>query len=233
VANSLEKQIKTFNKAKRKRFRHYYENQEEHCNMISEYANETNFDTFFNKFVQMHQSKWQKDCQAGHFGDWPDSYKFHYEIASIQLKYDRLRLLRIKFQDEELGYQYSYKFGDTYYLFLNARNEQEKHKNLNYYTLLICEDAKHAMTENVKYFDSMRGQYEYKLQSGGYLLPIRNLNISSRQPIRIILIFSFRLLFSLVNILYIKIWRRRVLPKLGIRPSSFKKFWIKTHMLSY
>jgi hypothetical protein len=233
IADSMEKQIASFNKTKRKRLRQFYNNAEENGKTISDYAEETNYDVYFNAFVNMHQTKWQKEGQAGHFGDWPDSYNFHYETASTQLKHGRLRLLRLKICDQDAGYQYSYKFGETYYLFLNARVEEEQFKSLNYYTLLLCEDAKHAMAQDIKYFDAMRGRYDYKLYLGGYLLPVRNIFVHSRQPIKLIRILSFRLLFSLIDILYIKIWRRRVLPRLGIRPAQFNKLWIRTHMLSF
>jgi hypothetical protein len=232
IADSLEKQIASFSKVQRKRLRHFYNDKKDGESIDSQFTTEAQFDTFFNAFVQMHQAKWQKSGQAGHFEDWPDARNFHYEVASTQLKYNRLRLLRMIINDREAGYQYSYKFGDTYYAFLNARTEEEQFKHVSYYNLLICEDARHAITENVKHLDSMRGKYDNKLQAGGYLLPVRNLYIYPKRITKLIRIYPMQFFFSLLDIIYLKIFRRRLLPKLSIRPGSFNKLWIKTHMLS-
>lgn len=234
IADNLDAQLATFNKAKRKQMRHFYK-QPINGNIVSfdsRYADENNFESFFTAFVRMHQKKWQEDGQAGHFGDWPESYNFHHEIALKQIKHDRLRLLQIKINNEDIGYQYSYKFGDAYYLYLNARKEISQLGQINSHILLLCEDAKKAMTENVRFFDAMRGKYDYKLQAGGYLLPIRDLYIYSAQSFNFIRVSSFKLFFKLLDILYFKIWRRRLAPRLRMRPKTLLNIWIRTHMFS-
>lgn len=233
IANNLDTQLAAFNKTKKKEMRHFYKQLSENIvSFDSCYANENNFESFFSAFVCMHQIKWRNDGQAGHFVDWPESYNFHHEVALKQIKHNRLRLLQIKINGEDAGYQYSYKFGNAYYMYLNARQEMTQFGKINVGLVMLCEDAKQAMIENIRFLDLMRGRYDYKLQAGGYLLPVNNLYIYSTQSFKLIRITFFQSFFKLLDILYFKIWRRRVVPKLRMRPKPLLNIWIKTNMLS-
>jgi CelD/BcsL family acetyltransferase involved in cellulose biosynthesis len=192
-------------------------------------ATRDNFAQIFDNFVQMHQSYWQKKGQAGHFEDWPSSYEFHREVALVQLDRQRLRLHEFRLADHCIGYDYAYKFGDTYYWFLNARDGSEK---IDFFKTDFAELVKRAIKENVKWFDAMRGVYEYKTNLGGQLFPNSNIYVQPNTMPHLLRIRAFRLLVKLFNILYLKLWRQRIILWLGLKPHKFLDIWLRSHMFS-
>ena len=234
LANSWEEQIASLSQRQRTKTRRIYkEIQKQGVKINSFFASEESLSRMFDNFVKLHQSHWQSLGLAGHFGDWPSSYDFHREIAGIQFNYDRLRLLEIQLDDQPIGYEYIYKLGDTYYWFLSARCKLEKDSHIDFHRVAFKEKVEKALKDNVKLIDGMRGHYEYKLVMGGQLKPIHTILAYSKKPFPFLRISMLRSLIWLLNILYLKIWRRRIVPRLKIKPKPFQDWWIKSHMLSY
>lgn len=187
-----------------------------------------NVDSFYDDFVNMHQIYWNGLGKLGHFGDWPEAYQFHQTMAEIQLKHDRLRLIQISLNDDILGYEYAYKFGNKYYAFLNARTKNGNYENIGLGAIIFSEYAKVAIGEKVSLIDSMRGKYEHKLKLGGELFPIKTIyllpkNISNKLRINI-----FFKVAGLLNLLYYRIWFLRLAHKLPFKRSPLWKIWIRT-----
>jgi hypothetical protein len=170
---------------------------------------------------------------AGHFGDWPSSYEFHREVAGIQLDRHRLRLLEIRLDQRCIGYEYMYKLGNTYFWFLNARSDLGKDSHIDFHRIAFGEKVEKAIKDGVNSIDAMRGYYEYKIVMGGELLPTSNILVFSKNLRSLIRISIFRSLVWLLNVVHFKIWRRRIAPRLGLKPKALRNWWIRTHMLSY
>jgi CelD/BcsL family acetyltransferase involved in cellulose biosynthesis len=237
LSESLEKQIDSLSKNQRRTIKRSYKDLlqvacDKKLPFISNLATLDNFEEIFVGFVQMHQSHWQKLGKLGHFADWPDAHNFHFETAKVQLQKNRLRLLQIRLGDCPLGYEYDYKFGNLYYAILNARADIEQlpylDHSINIGTILYEEQVKNATKENVNYIDMMQGKDEYKLRLGGKLFPIRGLYIIPRRLPVMIRVFIFRILAGLLNIVYHKIWFRRVTLWLKLKPRPLWKIWIRT-----
>lgn len=95
-------------------------------------AERRNIDEIFSNFVKMHQIQWKEIGKLGHFGDWPDSEKFHSEIAQAQLGHGRLRLMEISCENDCLGYEYSFKYSNKYFNFLGARHVSEQLSHIKF-----------------------------------------------------------------------------------------------------
>jgi CelD/BcsL family acetyltransferase involved in cellulose biosynthesis len=186
----------------------------------------------FANFLEMHQRQWQADGAAGHFGDWPNSSEFHSEVVSCQVGCNRLRLMKIEVGDECLGYKYGYRLGKTSFQFLSARNTTSNISDAGFTQVAFGEQTKKAIEAGVTCIDSMRGHYPHKIHLGGVLYPTRHIYIYPRKGITAARVFAFRNAVGLFDMLYNKIWRRRVMPILGMKPGPFHAFWIKTHQLS-
>ena len=78
----------------------------------------------------------------------------------------------------------------------------------------------------------MRGLYPHKVHLGGILYPIRHAYIYPSNRITVARVAAFRNIVGLFDILYNKIWRRRLVPRMGLKLQPFIPFWIKTHPLS-
>lgn len=180
VANNWEEQVANLSYKQRSNMKRQYERVlKQGIRIESIPANEKNLSQVFDNFVQMHQSHWQELGYPGHFMAWPLSYEFHREVSSIQFDKRRLRLYEIRVDNKCLGYNYAYKFGETYYRFLYARTTQEAVSKYDFSKIDFAEMVKRALIENVKWFDSMRGEYDFKAKLGGETLPIKNLFIIS------------------------------------------------------
>jgi CelD/BcsL family acetyltransferase involved in cellulose biosynthesis len=197
--------------------------------LASDLATMENVDDMFLGFVHMHQQHWQKRGKLGHFGDWPDSFDFHREMAPAQLKHDRLRLMRIHWGECCLAYEYTYRFGEKYFAFLNSRTDLEDLADANVGTTIFAEQMKMAMSENVRYIDDMRAKYDYKLRLGGKLFPMRDIYISRKQPFSLARVHVFRLLSKLLHLCYYKIWFIRIAQRLPLRRGCLWRIWIRSN----
>ena len=234
IADSLEEQIASLSKVERKRLRRTFKELDTlGISLNSSFASGSNLTNFFDSFYRMHQLRWQQEGKAGHFVAWPSSYEFHKEISLIQLKYNRLRLQEIKLNNRPVGYKYAYKFGETYFAFLDSRAEIELSPHISFFRIAFSEQLKEARKEKVEWIDSMRGKYEHKLQLGGQLFPIKSIYIHSKKLYPLLRISLFRSFAWALTICYYKIWRARIAPRLSITPRPFWEFWIRTHILSY
>lgn len=234
VAEDWEQQVAGLAKNQRTNVRRAYRAiSGNHISVRSGLASKEEFLRMFNNFVQMHQNHWQQLGKPGHFGAWPASLDFHREVAKIQLGYNRLRLIEIKFDDQIVGYEYLYKFSDTYYWFLNSREEKKINPRIDYKWIAFHEKIENALKDSVSCIDGMRGRYEYKLSMGGKYFPINSLLIYSKKlptPPRVIL---FRSLAWFFDVCYSKLWHARIAPRLGIKRKAFWDKWIRFHPFSY
>lgn len=184
------------------------------------------------EFIEAHQEKWTALGQGGHFHDWPDAKAFHLEMARIQHARGRLRLLKIMLNDQPVGFKYAYKTGRLYCSYLDAHGVDFTGLGLDVYRLNFRELARHGMSEGVRLIDSMRGRYEHKLHLGGRMEPCHRLVL--RAPgLRVrVLAALWRGRASLERIIYVALWRRRVRPRLQLRPRPFRESWIRLAALA-
>lgn len=198
----------------------------------ADFANEKSFKKIFDGFVAMHKQNWQNQGKAGHFGDWPNAYEFHLELAMTQMAKNRLRLMVSRLGEHTLGYEYAFKFGNKYYAFLNVRSDAGKLGHIGLGQILFGEQIKKAMSENVRYIDAMRGKYEHKLRMGGELFPINSLLIYSNEITVLTRILLLRGLAWLLDRFYYKIWFSRIAPKLPLKRRPLWKIWIRSNMFA-
>jgi CelD/BcsL family acetyltransferase involved in cellulose biosynthesis len=233
IANSFEDQIKTLSARQRtKTKRVYKELSDKEITLKSIAADKQTYVSFLDDFIDMHQAHWQRLGIAGHFADWPHAPELHKEIASAQIKHDRLRLLKIMLNDQCIGYEYMYKFSNTYCWFLSARTDLSDFPRVDFHRIAFGEKINHAISDKVKWIDALRGYYEYKLVMGGQLKPVHSVIVYSNKGVSNFRYQIFKRSAWLLNVIYMKIWRRRLVPKLGMRPKSLLKIWIKTGMFS-
>ena len=194
----------------------------------SDFVDADHLGEVFKEFVEMHQLHWHGTGKAGHFGDWPDARMFHLELAGVQQKRGRLRLLKIHIDGHCIGYEYCYKVADNYFEILNARSGSTLLKHVSLGKILFGELVKKAMGERVQYIDSMRGKYEHKLRLGGSLFPIENFYITRRKTFVVIRVAAFRFLARFINLCYYRIWFTRIAPKFPFNRRSLWRMWIKS-----
>ena len=237
LAGSWEEQFAGFKKREQKRIRRYYKACGEAGTLARVFASDGSFEQTFNNFARMHANNWKVTERGGHFEDWPLSHQFHREAAEVQLKRGRLRLLEVGLSGHCLGYKYGYKFGGKYFEYLDARAEPESipfelpHISLG--TIVFTEELKAALDGKSKWLDSMRGNYEHKLRLGGELFSVKSLYIYPKRIAVSLRVWLFRALVWVLDVAYYKIWFGRIRSKLGLKPKSLWKIWIRTYPFSF
>lgn len=233
VEDSWESQVTSLGKNQRTNLRRTFrELSANSISICSTLASKENLMMYFNNFVQIHQNYWQRRGKPGHFIAWPNAYQFHYETAEIQLRLNRLRLIEIKFNEQIVGYEYIYKFNNTYYWFLSARADEKINPKLDYKWIAFREKIENAIKDKVQLIDGMRGKYEYKLLMGGKYFSIKNIFIYSKNSknIKILILRTYAWFF---DILYSKLWHGRIAPRFGIKRKVFWESWIRIHPFAF
>jgi CelD/BcsL family acetyltransferase involved in cellulose biosynthesis len=200
--------------------------------LTSELASMGNLDEKFQEFVRIHQKYWRGMGKGGHFEDWPDSFEFHREVAHAQLKQNRLMLLEVRLSEHCYGYKYGYRFGKKHFEVLPGRLQPENMSHINLGRLMFAEEAKSAIRDGVRYIDSMRGRYEYKLRLGGELFHTKNIYVVRKRISVMTRVRLFRILARLLNLFYYRIWFLKITPRLLFRPRPLWKIWIRTNVFS-
>ncbi len=234
LAETWETQLAGLSKSGRKHIRRSYRELERVMRdrpggLAWELATAQDVDEAFRGFVDMHQELWTKKGRPGHFGDWPDAFDFHREMAHSQLERGRLRLMRIHWGQRCLAYEYAYKFGDKYFAFLSARSGSRDVADVGLGSVMFAEHIKAAMDENVKCIDDMEAKYDYKLRLGGQLLPMKDIYVVRKQPLCLARMRVFRLLSKLLHLGYFRIWYMRIAPRLPLRRRPLWRMWIRSH----
>ena len=201
--------------------------------LICDFVSASDLPGNFDDFVRMHNVHWQQLGQSGHFNDWPNSKEFHREMAEIQMKRGRLRLLKVCAGSFCAGYEYAYKFSRTYTHFLNSRASSPELERVSVGKVGFCELVRKAITEGVNLINSLRGRYEYKLRMGGVLVPIYTILIFRKGLFANLRVCMFRCLSHLVHLCYYRVWFCRVIPQLRLRRRPLWNLWIRTNSFAY
>ena len=238
VAETWEAQLAGLSKNARKQVRHSHRDlerimEDEPGALFFDCATAQNVDEVFRGFVEMHQKLWVKKGRLGHFGDWPDSFDFHREMARAQLERGRLRLIRINWGQHTLACEYAYRLGNKYFALLGARTDRGDVAQVGLGNLMFTSLIKTAMAEKVKYIDDMESRYEYKMKLGGKLFPLNNIYVVRKPVLCRARVRLFRFFARVLHLCYCRIWYMRLAPRLPLRRRPFWRIWIRSQVLCH
>jgi CelD/BcsL family acetyltransferase involved in cellulose biosynthesis len=232
VQNDWEAQVASLSKNQRTNVRRAFRDiKSKNVVVTSKLTSKDDGFGLFEEFVQMHQAQWKKRGKPGHFKAWPFAFDFHRELAQVQEKRDRLRLLQVYFNDACVAYEYIYKLGDQYCWFLNGRVKDLNDSRIDFKWISLRAVVELALSDGVTSIDAMRGAYEYKASMGGNTLPIKDIFIYSSKMQRLIRVKLFKAVAWVIDIGYSKVWRSRIGPRIGIKPGTFWRAWLKSQCI--
>jgi len=182
----------------------------------------------FPKFVEMHTAQWRSEGKPGHFGAWPKSNDFHFALVKELSKKGRLRLIRIRANDEAITYEYSFAFGDCYYWLLPARKIGPSWEQYSLGSTSLVNMMRIAIEEGVRRVEAGLAHFDYKSRLGAKEYPATIIFLMPKDLGSRFRYYVFRSIFSLIDMLYYKIWYRRLQPHL---PRRFQRgiwsLWIR------
>lgn len=173
----------------------------------------------FDKFAKQHAEQWHEERKPGHFGSWPKALEYNRALVRAHARLGRMRFIRILANNEVIANQYTFAFGDAYTWELPSRAVDPKWSRFSLGPTAIVTMIECALKEGKKSIEGGLAHYDYKLRLGAKEYSANVLRITSSRPRSLKLLRVFGLLRRIADIVYRKVWYRRVAPKLP------KFFW--------
>lgn len=184
----------------------------------------------FNHFVDMHGKYWLAHGQGGHFRDWPSAREFHEAAVRVLSRLGRLCLMKISLDGVCVGYRYGFTFGDTYYSFLSSRDTFRTGVRMDFNKVTFKDQILYAQAKGLKFIDSMRGYYGHKTEIGGEALPVRKILLWPNDRITRSKVALFRMIVRIYDVVYAKVWRRRIATRINVARSSLWDTYIRCYL---
>jgi CelD/BcsL family acetyltransferase involved in cellulose biosynthesis len=197
------------------------------------FADNQNFgERDFSEFADMHREQWSKQKQPGHFGAWPGSLDFHRDLSCHGAQSGLLRMMCLSLDKKIVAYKYMFIWGDSYFSFLPARDSSKELLKYGLGKLITVKAVDFALNEGVRKIDLLQGHQEHKTRLGGNDYPTHSITIIRNRKTERIRFSILKLSANIINILYYKIWIRRVAPRLNMRKKPFWRLWIRLDFLN-
>lgn len=181
----------------------------------------------FPRFVELHTKQWNIVGKPGHFGAWPDAAAFHLNLAVSLARKGRTHLLKVTADGIPVFYQYSYILGNRCYWLLPGKISGNYWQRFSLGPSALVTLIHQAITENIEFIEAGVSHYDYKVKLGAIESGLTSIQIISRNRISKLKTTILKCCFKMINIMYYKIWYRRIQPRL---PSLFNfpiwKKWI-------
>ena len=179
----------------------------------------------FANFKSFHARQWAAEGKTGHFGDWPRSAAFNFDLVKELSLLGRLRMVQLIADGNLIAEQYAFTFGDRCYWRLPARAVDSDMNRFGLGTLGLLQLIDEMIKERVRWIEAGGGHYDYKIQHGGQEIPYRSVVVGSvRSPWRVRLFFFAA---DAIHLVYYKIWRLRIVPRLPLPRRPLWLTWIR------
>jgi CelD/BcsL family acetyltransferase involved in cellulose biosynthesis len=186
--------------------------------------------TEFPIFKKLHDRQWQSQGFLGHFMGWPKSEEFNTSLALAQAHLGRSRLFRLILNNIPASYEYVFKFGQRYYWRLRAREVGPEWDRFSLGRVGLLTLFAYGIDEGVRNIETGLGHYDYKEQLGARKQSTKVLTLITKRKGVSIRFHSFLLLAKGFDMLYQKIWIRRVAPRLRLKRRPLSLLWIRSRL---
>lgn len=184
----------------------------------------------FRAFRTFHTKQWEAEGKPGHFADWPHSDAFHQDLVSRFSELGRFRMLHLCADDRTIAMHYVYTFGRTCYSRLPARSTEKDMGRFSLGVLSLMHLLERMSREGIRRIDSGPAHYDYKIEYGGCESPYFSVLVSSTRPSSSVRVRLFVALSDLIHLVYYRIWRSRIAPRLPFRRGPLWRTWIRSRM---
>jgi len=185
----------------------------------------------FDAFVDQHTQQWQNLGKPGHFRAWPDAVEYNRALVDAFSRSGRLRFVRMSSNERVLARQYVFSFGDWYFWELAARVFEKEWLKYGLGRVGGAGVMEAAIGEGKTHVQGGLGHYDYKLALGGVEYPVHMMRFWGRRPGGSGRLMFFKAVTFLIDVLYHKIWYKRVQPRL---PKYWQRpLWLQWIRLTY
>jgi CelD/BcsL family acetyltransferase involved in cellulose biosynthesis len=181
----------------------------------------------FRAFNELHTRQWEAEGLPGHFKDWPGSEAFNQDLITQHSRLGRLRMVRLHSDEKIVASQYAFTFGSTGYWRLAARATEKELARYGLGVLGLMQLLEQMCRDGIQRVEGGFGRYPYKLVYGAKEQAVTSLLLKSTRPLSSLRAHLFVVLSRLIHLLYYRIWRLRIAPKLPFRSSPLWRSWIR------
>jgi CelD/BcsL family acetyltransferase involved in cellulose biosynthesis len=204
--------------------------QREHKVRIEVAETDEEVEARFGEFVRMHQRQWQQKGHGGHFRDWPNSYRFHHDLAWIMARRDRLSLRKVAADGEPVCMEYAIRFGPRLHWLFSARSLNPRWHFCFPGRIGAFEMIVHAIDRGITEIDMGTGYYDYKLRLGAKMLPVTTVAAIQRRYESTVALVVLRLIALFHDVFGYHCWYTRLSEKLRVRSVQLHEHWIRTRI---
>lgn len=171
----------------------------------------------FDQFAEQHARQWRSEGKPGHFGAWPEALAYNRALVQAHGPLGRLRLLRIWAGDQVVARQYTYAWGQRWFMELPARATGQPWDRFSLGPSAIVTMIGEAIKAGVPRLEGGLGHYEYKLrlqarEHATYTYRAKDASLLARLRLCIADVVRLSLCYG-----YHKFWYARVQPRLPAR----------------
>lgn len=174
----------------------------------------------FEEFVRDHTAQWQAERRPGHFYSWPDALAYNRELVRVQGQLGRVRFYRLACGERCVANQYAFAFGRRLYAELPCRAYGPEWERLSLGGSSQIKLIESAIEEGFDHLESGLGHYPYKLLTGGKESAVRTFRVTNRSRWTTLRLPLYRAYAKGVQMLVLKLWYRRLAPRLPLRLRS-------------
>jgi CelD/BcsL family acetyltransferase involved in cellulose biosynthesis len=184
----------------------------------------------FHAFRAFHTKQWEAAGSPGHFGDWPHSDAFNRDLVAQLAPLGRFRMLHLYAGDSAVASQYAFTFGPNCYWRLPARSTEKEMGRFGLGVLGLMHLLEQMSFEGISRIDAGRGHYDYKVQYGGLESDYSSVLLRSNRPGSSFRVRLFVALSDLIHLVYYRIWRLRLAPRLPLPRRPLWQTWIRSRV---
>lgn len=183
-------------------------------------------------FAALHTDQWREIGKAGHFGDWPEALPFAREAVARLAASGRAGIDEHWCGGTLLSAQYGFRQGSRAYWRLIGRTLDPELVQLGVGRVGLVERVRDLIAAGVRTIEAGAGEYDYKLNYGGELVPMGRLVLASPGAG-----WRARLLLGVADLLdlaYYRIWFLKLAPRLrsrlGFAARPLWRAWRRTRL---
>lgn len=178
----------------------------------------------FEEFLAMHRARWQDRGGAGSFEEFPGALAFHRDLVRALARHGRVSISRLRVDGELAAGTYDFRLGNTLYGRLTARRCGQQWDRLSIGLLALVYLFEECMARTIRQVNTGVGSHIYKRQLGAVESPLVSLIVAADRPAARLKVGPLlRLWWWLINLVYQRLWYRRIVPRL---PTRFRRpFW--------
>jgi CelD/BcsL family acetyltransferase involved in cellulose biosynthesis len=181
----------------------------------------------FAAFVDMHQRQWNAVNRLGHFGDWPASREFSWDLVRTLSAQHRVRLVRLWAADQVVAYYWCFAMHGTYYWRLSARLLGEEWDQFALGRVGVVKMIEAAAAEEATSIEAGIGSYGYKENLNAKTFPLHSVALCRRGLVprlraRLTLAYG-----DMLHAAFYRLWFIRVAPRVKMFRRPLWRSWIR------